>query len=96
MKAGKVIGRVVFGKYDPAFAGKRWIIVSPLKKQQFSNDDDKNEISPLNLVMCDTLGSSIGDIIGYVEGAEATAAFKGPTPVDALVVAIIEDIYYKS
>jgi microcompartment protein CcmK/EutM len=42
----------------------------------------------------DDLGAGVGDIIGYVEGAEAAAPFKNPTPVDAINTAIIDRVFY--
>ena len=38
------------------------------------------------------LGAGETDIVGFVEGAEATAPFEGPTPVDAITVAIFDEI----
>ena len=45
-----------------------------------------------SLVVYDDLGAGETDIVGFVEGAEATAPFEGPTPVDAITVAIFDEI----
>ena len=43
-----------------------------------------------SLVVYDALGAGETDIVGFVEGAEATAPFKAPTPIDAITVAIFD------
>ena len=40
----------------------------------------------------DNLGAGEADIVGFVEGSEATAPFDGPTPLDAITVAIFDQI----
>ena len=40
------------------------------------------------------LGAGEGDIVGIVEGAEATAPFDFPIPIDAITVAIFETLSY--
>jgi len=42
------------------------------------------------LVVYDDLGAGEADIVGFVEGAEATAPFESPTPIDAITVAIFD------
>ena len=36
-----------------------------------------------------------GDIVGIVEGAEATAPFDFPIPIDAITVAIFDSLSYE-
>ena len=47
-----------------------------------------------SLVVYDNIGAGEGDIIGFVEGAEATAPFDGPTPIDAISLAIFDTLKY--
>jgi ethanolamine utilization protein EutN len=47
------------------------------------------------LVMYDQLGAGVGHVVGFTEGAEATAPFPEPTPVDAYCAAIIDQIFYQ-
>ena len=47
-----------------------------------------------SLVVYDNLGADLGHTIGFTEGAEATAPFENPTPVDAFNAAIIDEIFY--
>ena len=48
-----------------------------------------------SLVVYDNLGAGTNDIVGFVEGAEATAPFDQPTPVDAITAAIFDSIYHE-
>jgi len=46
------------------------------------------------LVIYDKMGAGVGDIVGFVEGAEATAPFEDPIPIDAISLAIFDTISY--
>lgn len=77
-----------------SFKGARWLVVNPLVAEQLNT---ACEIEPgmtdlPSLVVYDDLGAGETDIVGFVEGAEATAPFEGPTPVDAITVAIFDEI----
>ena len=95
MKLARVIGRVVLSKKDSALKGGFLIVVSPLDRGQIK---DKSDVSmskkQLNLVVYDAIGASQGDIVGYVEGAEATAAFCESIPIDAYCVGIVDAFNY--
>ena len=43
----------------------------------------------------DNLGAGVGEDILYVEGSEATQPFDYPIPLDAINVAILDQIYFK-
>ena len=91
MKLGRVVGNVTFHLSSPAFQGARWLLVSPMGKDELTGDNSRgisNESSP---VVYDKLGAGVGDHILYVEGSEATQPFDGPIPLDAISVAIIDD-----
>jgi ethanolamine utilization protein EutN len=47
-----------------------------------------------SLVVYDNLGAGVGNLIGFTEGAEASAPFDRPTPVDAFNAALIDQIFY--
>lgn len=51
--------------------------------------------SQFSLVAYDNLGASDGDIVGIVEGAEATAPFDYDIPIDAITVAIFDSLNYE-
>jgi len=94
MRLANVIGRITLSKKDKALIGARLIIVSPLVKESFLKSTDELLHKSVNLVCYDSLGAGIGDVIGFVEGAEATAPFESPIPIDAYNVAIMEKFNY--
>ena len=47
-----------------------------------------------SLVVYDSIGGGVGQTIGFVEGREAAQPFDGPTPVDAINAALVDDIFY--
>ncbi len=94
MRIGQVIGKVTMNVAPSSFKGARWLVVNPLVAEQLNT---ACEIEPgmtdlPSLVVYDDLGAGETDIVGFVEGAEATAPFEGPTPVDAITVAIFDEI----
>ena len=82
---------------EPAFKGARWLVVNPLEAEQLNTacDIEPGLTSRPSLVVYDKLGAGETDIVGFVEGAEATAPFDGPTPVDAITVAIFDQISHQ-
>ena len=97
MRIGQVIGNVTLNKQDPAFQGARWLVVNPLARKQIAGACEAKSLplsSEPSLVVFDNIGAGRGDIIGFVEGGEATQIFDGPTPVDATNVAIFDTFFY--
>lgn len=97
MRLGQVIGKVVASQQEASFKGARWLVVNPIEADQFNT---ACEVEPgltaiPSLVVYDNLGAGETDIVGFVEGAEATAPFDSPTPVDAITVAIFDSIYHE-
>ncbi len=94
MKLAKVIGRVVLSKKDGALPNGFLAILSPLQKSAVYglNAETASAGEPFKLVAYDENGAVPGDIVAYVEGAEATAPFDSPAPVDAYCVGIVEKI----
>lgn len=97
MRVAQVIGRVTLSIQDPSFTGGRWLVVNPLDATQFNS---ACEVAPAitsqpTLVAYDNLGAGDGDIVGIVEGAEATAPFDFPIPIDAITVAIFDSLSYQ-
>jgi microcompartment protein CcmK/EutM len=94
MRLAQVIGRVTLSIQDPSFKGGRWLMASPLDAGQINAACDSPP--PLSaqsaLVTYDDLGAGMGDIVGIVEGAEATAPFDFPIPIDAITVAIFDSL----
>jgi len=94
MRLGHVIGRVTLSKQDPHYKGARFLLVQPFAKEQFQGAAMTPLAKGLSLVVYDNLGAGLGHVIGFTEGAEATAPFDSPTPVDAFNAAIVDQIFY--
>jgi microcompartment protein CcmK/EutM len=96
MRLGTVIGRVTLNKTIPQFAGGRWLLISPFTRDHFQRrrDPPTGLSKDFSLVAYDNLGGGLGDTVGFVEGREAAMPFAEPTPVDAINVAIIDDVFY--
>lgn len=94
MKLGQVIGRITLSVYESAYTSGRFIVVLPLSRKQIGGAPLKPLPKGNSLVVYDNLGAGLGNIISYVEGAEASVSFPEPTPVDAINCAIIDEIDY--
>jgi microcompartment protein CcmK/EutM len=96
MRIGTVIGRVTLSQTVPALEGGRWLIVSPFTREQFRQGmtTDVAVSAEPSLVVYDSLGAGVGQVIGYVEGREAAQPFDRPTPVDAVNAALVDEIFY--
>ena len=96
MRLAQIIGRVTHSIQDPSFKGGRWLVASTLDAAQLNTacDSPPPLSSQSALVTYDNLGAGEGDIVGIVEGAEATAPFDFPIPIDAITVAIFESLSY--
>ena len=96
MRIGQVIGKVVMSQQDAAFKGARWLLVNPLDATQFNTacSAPPELTGHFTTLVLDQLGAGETDIVGFVEGAEATAPFDDPTPIDAITVAIFDSIHY--
>jgi len=94
MRLGHVIGRVTLAKQDPAYQGGRFMLVQPFAAAQFRGAPMTPLAPGSSLVVYDNLGAGPGHVIGFTEGAEATAPFDRPTPGDAYCAAIVDEIFY--
>ena len=94
MRIGQVIGTVTMNQQEAAFKGARWLVVNPLVAEQLNTacDVEPGLTRIPSVVIYDKLGAGANDIVGFVEGAEATAPFDEPTPIDAISVAIFDSI----
>lgn len=94
MRIAQIIGRVTLSIQDPSFKGGRWLMANPLDAAQINNSCGKAPAlsAQPSLVTYDDLGAGLGDIVGIVEGAEATAPFDYPIPIDAITVAIFDSL----
>jgi microcompartment protein CcmK/EutM len=94
MRIGQVIGKVTMNVQEPALERARWLIVNPLEAEQLNTacDVEPGLTKIPSLLVYDNLGAGEADIVGFVEGAEASAPFVESTPVDAITVAIFDQI----
>lgn len=98
MRFGRVIGRTVLSQQDPAFKGGRFLVVSPMGRKELALgiEDESQPVSQVpSVIVYDNMGAGIGDVIGFVEGAEATAPFENPIPIDSFNAAIFSRINYQ-
>lgn len=97
MRVCQIIGRVTLSVQDPAFTGGRWFLCNPVAAADINSACDRAPAlsSDSTLVAYDNLGAREGDIVGVVEGAEATAPFDHPIPIDAITVAIFDSLFYQ-
>lgn len=98
MRIGHVIGRVTLSIHEAALKGGRWLMVNPVDTADLNTclTTQPKLTAQSSLVVYDNIGAGIGDIIGFVEGAEATAPFEDPTPIDAISLAIFDTISYEA
>jgi len=96
MRIGQVIGKVTMSIQEKAFHGGRWLVVNPVDTEQINTciSQPPSLTKQASLIIYDNIGAGEGDIIGFVEGAEATAPFDGPTPIDAISLAIFDTLKY--
>ena len=97
MRVAQVIGRVTLSIQDPSYKGGRWLMVNPLDAGQFNDACRETPVlsGQSSFVAYDSMGAGDGDIVGIVEGAEATAPFDFPIPIDAITVAIFDSLSYE-
>src|SRR5262245_23683320 len=97
MKLGSVVGRVTMNKVIRELEGARWLIVSPFTRTNYPNGTETpaGVSTEPSLVVYDDLGGLVGQTIGYVEGREAAQPFDSPKPVDAICVALVDDVFYQ-
>lgn len=85
MKIGRVIGTLVATRKDESLVGNKLMITQPL------DIDYKPAGEPL--IMVDTVGAGIGEVILYTEGtASRNAAGKPDSALDAAIVGIVDNV----
>lgn len=85
MNLGRVIGNLWATRKVDSYEGRRLMVVQPLTFDREPAGDP--------LIAIDTVSSGVGDYVIYVTSTEATVPFKPtPTPTDASIVGIIEQV----
>jgi microcompartment protein CcmK/EutM len=101
MRLGIVIGRVTLNIQEPVYKGGTLLLVQPLSKAQFATVKPNAIVTSSaslakgnSVIAYDELGAGQGAIVGFTEGAEATAPFTCDAPIDAYIACIVEQIDY--
>lgn len=86
MKVGKIIGSIWATRKEQRLEGYKLLLVQPLDVMDNSRDG-----API--VAADTIGAGVGERVIYVSGSSARSATgDNATPVDAMVVGIVDDL----
>jgi ethanolamine utilization protein EutN len=97
MRLGQVIGRVTLSQVLPELQGARWLVVSPFNRDHFPTVAGRavGMSGEPSLVVYDTLGGGVGDVIGFVEGREAAQPLEPPAAIDAINAALIDTVLHR-
>jgi microcompartment protein CcmK/EutM len=92
VRIAKVIGTVVLDVRLKELPAARYLIVRPQDRQALQG---QGEGADETVVMYDDLGANLGDLVGLVEGREATAPFyPAHVPYDAYNAAILDAVEF--
>ncbi len=69
-------------------------MVQPLDRSQLEGRESLPIARGNTVVVYDALGAGAGQIIGFVEGAEATSPFPEPIPIDAYNTMLVDRFFY--
>ena len=96
LKLGTVIGRVTLSKSVELLKGGRFLVVSPLSREQYARGlaNAPGMGTDPSLVIYDDIGGGVGDVIGYEEGREAAQPFDINPPIDAINAALVDEMFY--
>ncbi|PTX97868.1 EutN/CcmL family microcompartment protein [Opitutus sp. ER46] len=92
MRIANVIGRVTLSVRHHSLRGERLLVVLPWSAKTGATGKDHE----YSIVAYDDLGAAPGDKVALSESTEATRPFDRPTPCDAYVAAILDDIFYQA
>jgi microcompartment protein CcmK/EutM len=94
VRLGIVRGHVVLCLAAPGLAGTTLLLVEPVTAENL--EARNGEGGGRSVVVADRLSPGEGELIGIVEGAEATNAYyPGTAPVDAYCALVVRDYEFK-
>lgn len=100
MRVAVVMGRVVLNQKLAALAPGQLLLVEVLGADGLAGQAGTNCRSnpmPQSLVVFDSLGAGVGQMIAVSEGREAAAPFyPRPVPIDAYCTAILDSVEWKA
>lgn len=79
MKLGRVVSRVISTRKYDSLQGYKFLVIEPYKSEN-------KEL----FVAADTIGAGEGELVLVSFGSQVQHAFTTPTPIDAVVVGIID------
>jgi ethanolamine utilization protein EutN len=93
MRVARVIGKVTLNRWLPDIVPGSFLVVRPCNRGTLAG---KNEGNDETLVLYDSLAAREGDLVGLVEGREATAPFwPEKVPYDAYNACILDTISFE-
>ena len=93
MRIARVIGNLTMSRKMPDILPGSYLVVRTLNRHALAGTGPDNEET---LVLYDHLGAREGDLVGLVEGAEATAPFyPKKVPYDCYNACILEQIDFR-
>jgi microcompartment protein CcmK/EutM len=93
MRISRVIGKLTLNRQIPELKPGSYLIVRPYNRGSLAGKNDGGEET---LVMFDTLAAREGDLVGLVEGREATAPFfPDKVPYDCYNACILEAVDFR-
>ena len=93
MRIARVIGKVTLNQQMPDLVPGSYLIVRPLDRGALAGESPGNGET---LVLYDALAAREGDLVGLVEGREATAPFwPRKVPFDSYNAAILDRVEFE-
>ncbi len=93
MRISKVIGKVTMNRTLPDIVPGSYLLVRPCDRKALAG---RNEPTGDELVLYDNLGAREDDLIGMVEGREATQPFRPrKVPFDAYSACILDTVNFR-
>lgn len=91
MRIADVIGRVTLSVRHHSLRGERLLVVLPWSAKTGATGKDHD----YSIVAYDELGAGVGQLVTIAESTEATRPFERPTPCDAYVAAIVDEVFFQ-
>jgi len=92
MRISKVIGKLTMNRTLPDIVPGSYLIVRPCDRKALAGGEPSGD----ELVLYDNLGASAGDLLGMVEGREATQPFRPKkVPFDAYSACILDTVDFR-
>jgi microcompartment protein CcmK/EutM len=93
MRVAKVIGKVTLNSRTPEIKPGSYLLVRPYNRGSLAG---RNEGNDETLVLYDCLAAREGDLVGLVEGREATAPFwPEKVPYDCYNACILDTVNFQ-